>query len=69
MAMEDDLPRRRDDIASQLAGEMLDRYSQAELLERIRLLEAEIERVRSRHQQAAGDRHAAEALFGKLGAT
>ena len=61
--MEDDLPRIRGDAASRLAGEPLDTYSQAELLERIALLEAEIERIKSRHSKAASDRSLADALF------
>jgi uncharacterized small protein (DUF1192 family) len=66
--MEDDLPRKRgpgDELgaASRLAGEALDSYSQDELLERIRLLEAEIERVRAHHSRAAEQRRLADALF------
>jgi len=66
--MEDDLPRTRgpgDELgaASRLAGEPLDHYSQDELLERIRLLEVEIGRVRQHHARAADQRKHAEALF------
>jgi uncharacterized small protein (DUF1192 family) len=66
--MEDDLPRKRgpgDELgaASRLAGEPLDHYSQDELLERIRLLEAEIVRVRAHHAKAADQRRLADALF------
>ena len=61
--MEDDLPRTRGDTASRLAGEPLDTYSQDELLERISLLEAEIERVRAHHAKAAEKRKLADALF------
>ena len=66
--MEDDLPRTRgpgDELgaASRLAGEPLDHYSQDELMERIRLLEAEIARVRAHHAQAADQRKLADALF------
>jgi uncharacterized small protein (DUF1192 family) len=61
--MDDDLPRVRGDSASRLAGEPLDTYSQAELLERIALLEAEIERVRAQHGKAASHRVIADALF------
>ena len=46
-----------------MAGEPLDHYSQDELLERIRLLEAEIVRVRTHHAQAADQRKLADALF------
>lgn len=61
--MEDDLPRMRGDTASRLAGEPLDSYSQDELMERIALLEAEIERVKAQHAKAASHRSLADALF------
>ena len=61
--MEDELPRVRGDAASRLAGEPLDTYSQDELMDRIALLEAEIERVRQQHAQAASKRKLADALF------
>jgi len=61
--MEDELPRVRGDAASRLAGEPLDSYSQDELIERIALLEAEIERVRAQHGKAASHRSIADALF------
>jgi len=66
--MEDDLPRTGgpgDELgaASRLAGEPLDHYSQDELLERIRLLEAEIARVRTHHARAADQRKLADSLF------
>jgi len=61
--MDDDLPRVRGDSASRLAGEPLDTYSQAELMERIALLEAEIERVRAQHAKAADHKRFADALF------
>jgi uncharacterized small protein (DUF1192 family) len=61
--MDDDLPRVRGDSASRLAGEPLDTYSQDELLERIALLEAEIERVRAQHAKAASHRSLADSLF------
>ncbi|AKH43362.1 hypothetical protein WYH_02330 [Croceibacterium atlanticum] len=60
---DDDLPRMRGDAASRLAGEALDTYSQDELMARIRLLEAEIERVRAHHAKAASHRDMADALF------
>lgn len=59
----DDLPRRKGDIASLLAGESLDTYSQDELGERIRLLEQEIARTAAHRDRASAHRHAAEALF------
>jgi uncharacterized small protein (DUF1192 family) len=61
--MEDELPRVRGDAASRLAGEPLDAYSQDELIERIALLEAEIERVRAQHGKAASHRAIADSLF------
>ena len=60
---EDDLPRRRGDAASQLSLEGLDTYSQDELDDRIRLLEAEIVRVKAHRERAATHKLAADALF------
>ncbi len=62
---EDDRPRPRGDAASLLAKELLDTYSQDELMERVALLEAEIARVKAHHGKAAAHREAADALFGK----
>jgi uncharacterized small protein (DUF1192 family) len=62
---ESDLPRPKGDAASRLASEDLGPYSQAELAERIALLEAEIARVRAHRNKAAAHRAAADALFGK----
>ncbi|MGI9375340.1 MAG: DUF1192 domain-containing protein [Tsuneonella suprasediminis] len=62
---EDDRPRPRGDAASLLAKEDLSPYSQDELSERVALLEAEIQRVKSHRDKAAAHRNAAEALFGK----
>ncbi|WP_086617760.1 DUF1192 family protein [Erythrobacter tepidarius] len=64
---EPDRPRPQGDAASRLAAEDLGPYSQAELDERIALLEAEIARVRAHRAKAAAHRAAAEALFGKGG--
>ena len=61
--MDDDLPRVRGDSASRLAGELLDSYSQDELMERIAVLEAEIARVRAQHAKAASHMKLADALF------
>jgi len=61
--MDDELPRIRGDAASRLAGEPLDSYSQDELLERIALLEVEIERVKAQHGKAASHRALADTLF------
>lgn len=64
--MEDeDRPRPRGDAAAALAGEDLGPYSQAELAERIRLLEREIARVETHRRTAAAHRDAADALFGR----
>ncbi len=60
---EDDLPRMRSDAAGQLAKEVLDTYSQDELMARIQLLEAEIARVKAHHAKAADHRKIADALF------
>ena len=67
--MEDDLPRIRGDAASRLAGEPLDTYSQDELMERIALLEAEIERVKAQHGKAASHRALADQLFKPRGSS
>ena len=61
--MDDDLPRVRGDSASRLAVELLDSYSQDELMERIALLEAEIGRIRVHHAKAASHRSLADELF------
>lgn len=61
--MEDDLPRSRGDAASLLAKEVLDTYSQDELLDRILLLETEVARVREHHARAAERRKLADMLF------
>jgi len=62
---ESDRPRPRADAAHSLATEELAPYSQAELAERIALLEAEIARVAAHRDKAAAHRAAADALFGK----
>ncbi|KPF63764.1 DUF1192 family protein [Porphyrobacter sp. AAP60] len=62
---EPDRPRPSGDAASRLAAEDLAPYSQAELGERIALLEAEITRVTAHRDKAAAHRTAAEALFGR----
>ena len=61
--MDEDLPRPKGDLASQLAKEVLDSYSQDELSERIELLEAEIARVKAHRDKASAHRLAADALF------
>jgi uncharacterized small protein (DUF1192 family) len=62
---EPDRPRPSGDAATRLAGEDLGPYSQAELAERIGMLEAEIARVKAHRDKAAAHRSAADALFGK----
>jgi uncharacterized small protein (DUF1192 family) len=64
---EPDRPRPVGDAATRLASEDLGPYSQAELDERIILLEAEIARVAAHRSKAAAHRAAADALFGKGG--
>jgi uncharacterized small protein (DUF1192 family) len=64
---EPDRPRPSGDAASRLGHEDLAPYSQAELDERIALLETEIARVIAHRDKAAAHRAAADALFGKGG--
>jgi uncharacterized small protein (DUF1192 family) len=64
---EPDRPRPSGDAASRLAGEDLGPYSQAELVERIALLEAEITRIKAHHSKVAAHRAAADALFSQSG--
>lgn len=59
----DDLPRRHDDPAAQLARQDLDPFSVEELAERIQLLEAEIARCRQKMERAVNHRASADALF------
>jgi len=59
----DDLPRRTNDPAAQLARQDLDPLSVTELEERIALLEAEIARCRDRIEHAVNHRASADALF------
>lgn len=59
----DDLPRRHDDPAAQLARQDLDPFSVEELGERIQLLEAEIARCRQKMERAVNHRASADALF------
>ncbi len=60
---DDDRPRSRNDAASLLVAESLDRYSHDELGERIAQLEAEIMRVKAHRARASAHRTAADALF------
>ena len=59
----EDLPRRKGDLASQLATESLDSYSQDELDARVALLEHEIARTVAHRDKARAHRAAADACF------
>jgi len=65
MDADENLPRRKDDLVAQLAKQDLDPLSVEELEERITLLEAEIERSRTKIQRAVNHRASANALFRK----
>ncbi|MBI1384019.1 MAG: DUF1192 family protein [Rhizobiales bacterium] len=58
---QDDLPRAKSTHPT--IGEDLTTYSRAELAERIRVLEAEIERHRAEIARKTGQRDAADSLF------
>ena len=62
---QDDHPRSKDTLASQLARESLDHLSVDELSQRIALLETEIARIIAHRDRAQAHRAAADALFGK----
>jgi uncharacterized small protein (DUF1192 family) len=63
MDADENLPRRKDDPAALLARQDLDPFSVAELNERIRLLESEIARCKSKIQHAVNHRASADSLF------
>ena len=63
MDADENPPRRKDDLVAQLGRQDLDPYSVEELQERIALLEAEIERSRTKMQRAVNHRASADALF------
>ena len=63
MDADENLPRRKDDLAAQLGKQDLDPFSVEECAERIALLEAEIERTRLRMQRAVNHRASADSLF------
>jgi uncharacterized small protein (DUF1192 family) len=63
MDADENLPRRKDDLAAQLAKQDLDPLSVEELDERIALLETEIARCKGKIQQAVNHRASADALF------
>jgi uncharacterized small protein (DUF1192 family) len=60
---DDDRPLSRNDAASLLSTESLDRYSHDELGDRIDQLETEIARVKAHRDRASAHRTAADALF------
>ena len=62
-AMDDDLQRQKDDPLLALTRQDLDRFSLAELDQRIEILEAEIVRTRMKREGAAQFRSAADSLF------
>ncbi len=61
--MDNDQPRKADDLLSQLLRQDLDPLSVAELEARIAALEGEIARTRSKKDSAVNHRATAEALF------
>ncbi|NYT40521.1 DUF1192 domain-containing protein [Sphingomonas sp. R-74633] len=65
MDADENLPRRKDDLVAQLGRQDLDPYSVEELEERIALLQAEIDRCRSKISFSINHRASADALFKK----
>jgi len=63
MDADENLPRRKDDLAAQLGKQDLDPLSVDELNERIALLESEIARCKNKIQHAVNHRASADALF------
>ena len=63
MEADENLPRRKDDLAAQLGKQDLDPLSVDELNERVALLEAEIARCKSKIKYAVNHRASADALF------
>jgi len=63
MDADENLPRRKDDLAAQLGKQDLDPFSVEECEERIALLEAEIVRTKTRMQRAVNHRASADSLF------
>ncbi|EXS70395.1 DUF1192 domain-containing protein [Sphingobium sp. Ant17] len=63
MDMDDDLPRKGDDLLARLIQQDLAPLSVAELEARIAALETEIARTRSKMQSAVNHKASAEALF------
>jgi len=65
MDADENLPRRKDDLVAQLGRQDLDPFSVEELTERIAMLEAEIDRTRTKISRALNHRASADALFKK----
>jgi uncharacterized small protein (DUF1192 family) len=63
MDADENLPRRKDDLAAQLGKQDLDPFSVDELHERVALLTSEIARCQSKIQYAVNHRASADALF------
>ena len=63
MDLEELLPRKSDDLLSQLGRQDLDPLSVAELDARVAALEAEIARVRRHRERSVNHRASADALF------
>lgn len=63
MDLEELLPRKSDDLLSQLGRQDLDPLSVAELDARVSALEAEIARVRRHRERSVNHRASADALF------
>ena len=63
MDMDGDLPRKIDDPLAQLLRQDLGPLSVADLEERVRALEGEIARTRSKIENAVNHKASAEALF------
>lgn len=65
MDMDENLPRKADDILTALTRQDLDPFSVAELDERMDTLRAEIARTQQRRDYAVNHKASAEALFRK----
>jgi uncharacterized small protein (DUF1192 family) len=65
MDMDDDLPRKGDDLLTRLIQQDLSPLSVIELEARISALETEIARTRAKMQSAVNHKASAEALFNR----
>ncbi|MCW3836398.1 DUF1192 domain-containing protein [Sphingomonas canadensis] len=63
MDLEENLPRRKQDLLAELARQDLDPLSVEELNERVAALEAEIVRTKARMERAVNHRASADSLF------